>query len=99
MLTNEGQRIRKSRKRFGIPGCLANRQRLPLEQLMSKDRDQREESKQCRCGAQDGQVRPLALGLHAQMSAYFMKGDFHWPAHHKPLQDGLGTSLLISTQK
>ncbi len=66
---------------------------------MSKDRDQRKESEQCRGGAQDGQVGPLPLRLHAQMSAYLMKGDFHLPSQNKPFQDGLGLSLLIGAQK
>jgi hypothetical protein len=53
MLTNEGERIGKRGKRFCIPGRLTNRQRLLLEQLMSKDRDQRKESEQGRGGAQE----------------------------------------------
>src|SRR5260221_6342734 len=66
---------------------------------MSKDRDQRKESEQCRGGTQDGKVGPLPLRLHAQMSADLMKSDFHLPSQNKPLQDGLGTSLLIGAQK
>src|SRR5436309_13575299 len=66
---------------------------------MSKDRDQRKESEQCRSGAQDGKVRPLPLRLHAQMSADLMKGDFHLPSQHKPLEDSLRLSLLIGTQQ
>src|SRR6266852_3998688 len=66
---------------------------------MSKDRDQRKDSEQGRSGAQDGKVGPLSLCLHSQMSANLMKGYFQWPAQHKPLQDSLGTSLLIGTQK
>src|SRR5215467_7052637 len=99
MLTNEGQRIGKSRKRFAIPGRLADGQRLTLEQLMSKDGDQRKESEQSRSGAQDGQVGPLSLRLYPQMSANLMKGHFYWPSQHKPLQDSLGRSLLIGTQR
>lgn len=76
MLTNKSERVRKRGKGFGVPGCLTTRQRLTLEQLMSKNRHQRKESEQGRSGAQDGKVRPLSLRLHAQMSADFMKGDF-----------------------
>src|SRR5512135_161544 len=66
---------------------------------MSKDGDQRKESEQCRSGAQDGKVGPLPLRLYAQMSTDLMKGHFHRPSQHKPLQDSLGTSLLISAQQ
>ncbi len=66
---------------------------------MSKNRDQRKEREQRRGGAQDGKVGPLPLRLHAQMSAYLMKGHFHLPSQNKPFQDGLGLSLLISAQK
>jgi hypothetical protein len=99
MLTNEGQRIRKSGESFGIPGRLTTRQRLTLEQLMSKDGDQRKESEKCGGGAQDGKVGPLSLRLHSQMSSDLVKGDFHLPPQNEPFQDGLVLSLLIGTQK
>ncbi|EFH82999.1 hypothetical protein Krac_3908 [Ktedonobacter racemifer DSM 44963] len=67
------QCIRKSRKRFGVSSCLMNGQRLILEQLMSKDCDQRKESEQCRGGAQDGKVGPLPPRLSTQMSADLMR--------------------------
>ena len=46
-----------------------------------------EEAQQSRRGAGDGQVGPLALGLHAQMGARFLKGDLELPAQDKLLQD------------
>src|SRR5947209_12780483 len=66
---------------------------------MSKDRDQRKEREQGRGGAQDGKISPLTLRLHAQMSTDLMKSDFHLPSQNKPLQDGLGPSLLIGAQE
>jgi hypothetical protein len=99
MLTNEGQGVGKSGKSFALPGRLTNGQRLTLEQLMSKDRDQRKESQLSRGGAQDDKVGPLPLRLHAQMSAYLMKGNFHLPSQNKPFQDDLCLSLLIVAQK
>ncbi len=98
MLTNERQRVRKGGQRFGIPGSLADRQGLLIQQLLSKNGDQRKESQQGRSGAQNGQIRPLALRLHAQMGAHFMKSDFHRPTHDKPLQDLKRFSVLIGTQ-
>ena len=35
----------------------------------------------------NGQIGPLALGLHAQMGAHLLKGDFQLPAQDKPFQD------------
>ena len=35
----------------------------------------------------NGQVRPLALGLHAQVSPHLLKGDLQLPAQDKPFQD------------
>ena len=46
-----------------------------------------EETQQDGRGAGDGQVRPLALGLHAQMGPDLMEGDFQLPAQDKPFQD------------
>jgi hypothetical protein len=99
MLTNQGQRISKSEKHFGILSRLTSRQRLTLEQLMSKDRDQRKEYQQSRSGAQDGKVGPLSLRRRAQMSTYLMECHIHLLSQNKPLQDGLSLSLLIGTQK
>ena len=38
-------------------------------------------------GAGNGQVGPLALGLHAQVGAHLLKGDLQLPAQDKPFQD------------
>src|SRR5712692_5435047 len=98
MLTNERQRIRKGRQGFGIPGSLTGRKGLLTQQLLSKNGDQRKESQEGRCGAQNGQIRPLALRLHAQMGAHLMKGDFDRPTHDKPCQDLNRVGLLVGTQ-
>ena len=37
--------------------------------------------------AGDGVIRPLALGLHAQMRSHFLEGDLQLPAQHKPFQN------------
>ena len=78
MLAHEGERIGKGRQGFGIPSRLTNRQRLTLEQLMSKDRDQRKKSKQCGSGAQDGRARNL-LYRAGQLSKAKS-----WAAHNQP---------------
>ena len=61
MLTNESKRIGKSRQGFGVPGRLANGKRLPLQQLLGKNGDERKQTQQSRRRAQNGQIRPLAL--------------------------------------
>ncbi|HEY1348276.1 MAG TPA: hypothetical protein VGF67_01465 [Ktedonobacteraceae bacterium] len=55
MRTQISQRLGKGRQGFGRPGRLANRKRLALQQLLSKDRD---EGKQARASA--GVVRRIA---------------------------------------
>jgi hypothetical protein len=96
MLTNESERIGKGRQGFAVPGRLANGKRLPIQQLLSKNGDKRKQAQQRRSRAQDGQIRPLALGLHPQMVTHLMKGDLDRPAQDKPLHDLDRLGLLIS---
>ncbi len=74
MLTNERKRIGKGRQGFAIAGSLTNGKGLLTQQLLSKNGDERKESQQGGSSARNGQIRPLALGLHAQMSTHLMKG-------------------------
>lgn len=98
MLTNEGQRVRKSGQDFGITGGVSDRKGLLAQQLMSKKGDERKESKQSRSGTQNGQVRPLTLRLYGLDGFNLMKGHFDWPTHDKPSQDLKRVSVLIRTQ-
>src|SRR5258708_455969 len=99
MLTNERQRIGKGRQGFAIPGGLTNGKGVFTQQLLRKNGHERKECQQGRSGAQNRQIRPLALGLDAQMSTNFMKGDFNCPAQDKPLDDLESLCLLIGTQQ
>src|SRR5436305_9561288 len=94
MLTNESERIGKGRQGFAIPGRLSNRKRLAIQQVMSKDGHERKECQQGRSGAQNSQIRPLALRLDSQMITHFMKGDFDRPAQDKP-RDDLGSLCIL----
>ncbi len=87
MLTSKRQRVRKGRQGFGIPGGLAHREWVFIEQLMGKNSHERKYPQKSGGGAHNGQIRPLALRFHAQMRAHLMKGDFHRPTHDKPVQD------------
>ena len=71
------QRVAEGRLGLVIPGGLADRQLLSASVLMRQQRHQREETQQGWRGAQDRQVRPLALSLYAQMLTHFVKGDFN----------------------
>jgi hypothetical protein len=44
----------------------------------------REQGEQAGRGAGDGAVRPLTLGLDAEMVAHLAEGDLHLPALDKP---------------
>ena len=59
-----------------IPDRLANGPLAPLGLLVSQQCHQREQSQQSRCGSQGRQIRPLALGLDAQVFADFVIGDY-----------------------
>ena len=99
MLANESKRIRKGGQGFAIPGGLSNGKRLLTQQLMSKNGHERKESQQGGSGAQDRQIRPLALGLDAQMSTHLMKGDFDRPAQDKPLHDLDSFRVLVGAKQ
>src|SRR2546426_10285269 len=99
MLAHEGKRIGKGGQGFAIPGRLSNRKRLAIQQLMSKNGDERKECQQGRSGAHNRQIRPLALGLDAQMSTHLMKSDFDRPAQNKPLDDVGRLCILIGAKQ
>ena len=70
-----------------------------MQDVMSKERNQGKESEQGRSRAQNGQVRPLALGLDAQVRSRFLKGDLQLPAQDKPFEDlGWGGAQIGAEQ-
>ncbi|EFH89988.1 hypothetical protein Krac_11581 [Ktedonobacter racemifer DSM 44963] len=99
MLTNQSKRVRKGRQRFGVPSGLPNGKGSPLQQLLRKNGDKRKQAQQRRSRAQDLQIRPLSLCLHAQMSANLMKRHFDRPAQDKPGGNLSCIHLLIRTQQ
>lgn len=86
-LSHECQPIREGGRRFDIPGSLSNGEFLPFGGLMCQQGHQRKQTQQGRWGARNGGIRPLALGFDPQVSADFVKGDFHAPAADKPAQN------------
>ena len=98
-LSHERQRIRKSRQGLAVPGGLPNRDLAVLGMRIGQQSHQREQTQQGRRGAKDGPIRPLALGLHAEMIPDFVEGDFQLPAHHEPFQDLLRFFVQVGTQQ
>ena len=83
--SHQGQRIAEGWLGLVIPGRLPDGQLAALGVLMRDERHQREQRQQGGRGPQDRQVRPLALGLHAQMFADLTQGDFQPPSQDEPL--------------
>ena len=70
-----------------------------LHQTVRPDGHQRVEAEQCRCRAQNGQVRPLPLRLNTQMFAYFLEGCLDPPAAHEALEDSGGFEVKVGAEK
>src|SRR6202166_2929336 len=70
-----------------------------LRQSVRPDGHQRVESKQRRCRAQDGQVRPLPLRLDAQMLSYFLEGCLDPPAAYEALEDCGGLEVKVGAKE
>ncbi len=88
------QRVRRTRARastkvgtgFGVPCSTARAPRGATWQAMGGQRHPAEKAEQDGCGARNGQVRPLPLGLHPQVSTHGWEGDFSLPTAQAPLQ-------------
>src|SRR5512141_3194288 len=65
---------------------------------MSSESNPGKEAQQKGCRASNSQVRPLALGLNAQVGTSFLEGHFKRPAHDEPLQDLAGGGSWVSAQ-
>ena len=98
-LSHERQRIRKGWQRLAVPGGLPDGDLALLGMGIRQQGDQREQAQQGGCGANNGPIRPLALGLHTEMIPDFMKSDFQLPAHHEPFQDLFGIGRQVGAQQ
>ena len=68
-----GDGVGKGGLRFGILGGAAPVNRFARKQLLRGQRHERVQRQQAGRGARNGLVRPLRLGLDAQMGARFFK--------------------------
>ena len=87
MAAHQGDSVHEGRRRLVVPGCGALGHGVPLLQRVGGQGDPGEEPQQDGRGAGDGQVRPLALGLHAQVGPHLLKGALQLPKQDKPLED------------
>src|SRR5918993_4493129 len=67
VLAQTRERIGEGRGRFRVPGRAPWREREALGMLVHIERDDAVLAEQQRRGAENSRVRPLALGLHAEM--------------------------------
>ena len=68
-------------------------------EVMRPEGDEREQAKQRRGGAQNGEVGPLALSFDAEMGAAFLEGDLQLPARDEPLEDIDGSGVEIGAEE
>ena len=87
-VAHTGQDIGEGRDRFGVPGGAAGTQGPVAAPAVGDQNEPAEEAQQGGCGAGNGRIGPLTLGLHPQMGAHFRAGNFHRPALPVPGQDG-----------
>ena len=80
MPPHDCQDITKRRSLFVIPGSLLERKLSIWRERLPKEGHETVETKEQRCRALNGQIRPLALGFQAYMSATFLEGGFQTPA-------------------
>ena len=90
--------IRKSWQLLDIPSGLLNRQLVFPGVDISKQGDNGEQAQQGGSNAQDGQICPLSLGLHAEVGSCFVESHFDLPTSRKPLDDLFGGDGEIGAQ-
>ena len=93
-LSHERQRIRKSWQWLAVPGGLSNLDLAFYSMRIGQQSYQREQAQQSWCGASDGPIRPLALGLYAKMISDFVERDFQLPAFVQVFRSSRYTARL-----
>ena len=83
-MLHSGQRIGKGWQLLDVPSGLLDRQVVFPSMHVSQQSDYREQTQQGWRNAQDRQVGPLSLGLHAEVGPGFMESDFDLPTSWEP---------------
>src|SRR3954469_682727 len=86
-MADAGESVAEGWQRFPVPARRAHRRHLGGIQFVGPERDQGEQAEEDRRGAVDGYVRPLPLGLHAEVAADLGECDLDRPATNEPAED------------
>ena len=96
---HSGDGIAEGTVRLWVPGGSGGSERRLGSEVMRPEGDEREQAKQRRGGAQNGEVGPLALSFDAEMGACVLEGDLKLPAGDEPLEDIDGSGVEIGTEE
>src|SRR5918995_4755784 len=86
-MADTGERVAEGWQRFPVPARSPHRQLLVGVQFVGPECDQGEQAEEDRRGAVDGHVRPLPLGLDAEVAADLGECDLDRPATNEPAED------------
>src|SRR6266566_9270504 len=95
MPSHDCQDITKGRSLFVVPGSLLERKLSIWIERLPKKGHKTVETKEKRCRAPGGQVRPLALGFQAYMSAPFPRSVVSRLQRAHKIKDNLLSSLCL----
>src|ERR1700694_3724905 len=98
-LSTDGDGIAEGAVRLWVPSGSGGSERRVGSEVMGPEGDQREQAKQRRGGAQDGEVGPLALSFDAEMGAGVLEGDLKLPTGDEPLEDIDGSGVEIGGEE
>src|SRR3954467_12718243 len=87
LAADSGERVGEGWALLAIPSSRRDHQTRLEAEPGGQERDQGEQPEQTRRRTGNGQVRPLALGLDAEVVTHVPEGDFHLPALDEPGQD------------
>src|SRR5215212_5791425 len=84
---DSGKSVGEGRARLAVPSVDTDGRAGATVEACRKQGHDREQREQAGRRAGNRPIRPLALGLDAEMVAHFAEGDFHLPALDEPADD------------
>ena len=87
MMTRQCDCVTERRFRLCVPGSGTQSSGTLLPQQLSGECNPGEQSQQQWRGTRYGEVRPLALRLHSEVSANLLECNFNPPAQREPFDD------------
>lgn len=94
-----GECVAEGRAYLRVPGAGRGGLAFGRTEACRQQGDKGEQPKQAGRGAADGQIRPLAQGFDAEVSAGFLEGDLRRPALDEPADDPFGRAAWVSAQQ